>query len=157
MAPLPPLTPAYAGVRMQVLKSSANVRREQLASEIAVLLKVHHPNIVQFLGACTRSEPVVIVSEIMDGGSLEDALRLRRRLPLRRALEIALDCARGLNYLHLANPHAMIHRDLKPSNVMLAGFGTAMGKVRPPALAPRTTIAASAPLLTGSTAPPSQR
>lgn len=115
---------------MQVLKSSANVRREQLASEIAVLLKVHHPNIVQFLGACTRSEPVVIVSEIMDGGSLEDALRLRRRLPLRRALEIALDCARGLNYLHLANPHAMIHRDLKPSNVMLAGLGAAMGKVR---------------------------
>eukprot|EP00892_Ulva_mutabilis_P012550 jgi/Ulvmu1/9668/UM055_0006.1 len=115
-------------VAIKVFKSSANVRREQLASEIAVLLKVHHPNIVQFLGACTRSEPVVVVSEIMDGGSLEDALRLRRRLPLRRALEIALDCARGLNYIHLANPHAMIHRDLKPSNVMLAGSGTAMGK-----------------------------
>ena len=37
--------------------------------------------------------------------------------------------ARGLNFLHLANPHAMIHRDLKPSNIMFAGLGAAMGQV----------------------------
>jgi serine/threonine protein kinase len=108
---------------LQVLKASAAIRREQLASEIAVLLKVHHPNIVQFLGASTQEELLMIVSEMMDGGSLETALQRRRKLPLRRVLEIALDCARGLNFLHLANPHCLIHRDLKPSNIMLAGCG----------------------------------
>lgn len=51
---------------MQVLKPD-HIRREQLASEINSLLKVHHPNIVQFLGACTREEPVMIVSELMEG------------------------------------------------------------------------------------------
>lgn len=52
---------------MQVLKDSAAIRREQLACEISSLLKVHHPNIVQFLGACTREEPLMIVSELMEG------------------------------------------------------------------------------------------
>lgn len=51
----------------QVLKESAAIRREQLACEISSLLKVHHPNIVQFLGACTREEPLMIVSELMEG------------------------------------------------------------------------------------------
>lgn len=55
---------------MQVLKESAAIRREQLASEISSLLKVHHPNIVQFLGACTREEPLMIVSELMEGAHL---------------------------------------------------------------------------------------
>lgn len=64
------------------------------------------------------------------GGSLEQAMHRRRDLPLRRCLEIARECVRGLNYLHLANPHAMIHRDLKPSNIMFAGLGTSMGQVR---------------------------
>jgi serine/threonine protein kinase len=119
-------------ISLQVLKASAAIRREQLASEIAVLLKVHHPNIVQFLGASTQEEPLMIVSEMMDGGSLETALQRRRNLPLRRVLEIALDCARGLNFLHLANPHCLIHRDLKPSNIMLAGSGAAMSQVHSP-------------------------
>ena len=54
-------------MHVQVLKESAAIRREQLACEISSLLKVHHPNIVQFLGACTREEPLMIVSELMEG------------------------------------------------------------------------------------------
>lgn len=54
-------------------------------------------------------------------------------MPLRRCVEIAREVARGLNFLHLANPHAIIHRDLKPSNIMFAGLGAAMGQVRAPA------------------------
>ena len=114
---------------VQVVKASQKLNKEQLAAEVTVLRRIHHPNIVQFLGACTSKKPVTIVSEVMEGGSLADALQARPLPPLRRSLEISLDCARGLNYLHLANPHAIIHRDLKPSNIMLTKAG--MGRVRP--------------------------
>eukprot|EP00892_Ulva_mutabilis_P001692 jgi/Ulvmu1/11523/UM078_0012.1 len=111
-------------VAIKVVKASEQINQQQLAAEVGVLRRIHHPNIVQFLGACTRTEPMTIVSEVMEGGSLADALQLRPQPPLRRVLEIALDCTRGLNYLHLANPHAIIHRDLKPSNIMLTKSGT---------------------------------
>lgn len=110
------------------MKASQKLNQQQLAAEVGVLRRIHHPNIVQFLGACTRKNPVTIVSEVMEGGSLADALHARPQPPLRRALEIALDCARGLNYLHLANPHAIIHRDLKPSNILLASCRSATAK-----------------------------
>ena len=40
---------------------------------------------------------------------------------MRRAVEIALDAARGLAYLHNRKPNPIIHRDLKPGNLMLSG------------------------------------
>eukprot|EP00873_Tetraselmis_striata_P037854 jgi/Tetstr1/458118/TSEL_004286.t1 len=43
------------------------------------------------------------------------------QLPLRRGLEIALDAARGMNYLHTRKPSPIIHRDLKPGNFMIGG------------------------------------
>lgn len=58
---------------------------------------------------------------MQEGGSLADALAAGVKFPLRRALEIALDCVRGLNYLHQESPYVFIHRDLKPSNVMFKG------------------------------------
>ena len=115
-----------APVAVKVLKSSDAIPVEEFAAELAMLLSIHHPNTVQFLGAVTQAEPFMIVTECMEGGSLEAALRGGGRFGLRRALEVALDCARGLAYLHLPTPNEVIHRDLKPSNVMFSGSGTAM-------------------------------
>jgi serine/threonine protein kinase len=58
---------------------------------------------------------------LQEGGSVADALAAGLRFSLRRALEIGIDCVRGLNYLHLENPNVIIHRDLKPSNLMFKG------------------------------------
>lgn len=116
--------------RLQVLKAANQRHRTKIALEVDVLRRLRHPNVVQFLGACTRSNPVTIVSEVLEGGSLGDALQTRPRPPLRRALEIALDCARGLNCLHCASPHPILHRDLKPDNIMLTrshGIGQVCG------------------------------
>lgn len=55
---------------------------------------------LQFLGACTKKEPYILVTELMSGGSLADAFRRPQVFPMRRAVEIALDAARGLAYLH---------------------------------------------------------
>ena len=113
---------------VQVLKGGAALDEEQLATEAIVQRHIHHPNIIQFLGFSVVRGEVAVVGELMDGGSLADALTRHPQPPLRRALEIALDCARGLSYLHLANPHAIIHRDLKPSNIMLASCRSSAAK-----------------------------
>jgi hypothetical protein len=60
---------------------------------------------VQFLGACTKQTPYMLVTELMTGGSLQDAFRLMNfQMPLRRGLEIALDAARGMVR---CGPHAV--------------------------------------------------
>eukprot|EP00892_Ulva_mutabilis_P001689 jgi/Ulvmu1/11520/UM078_0009.1 len=121
-------------VAVKILKRDGAVNEDKLAAEIEVQRHIHHPNIIQFLGVCTRRADVAIVSELMDCGSLADALAHRPQPPLRRVLEIALDCARGLNYLHQANPHAIVHRDLKPANIMLASCRNSTAKTRGDAL-----------------------
>lgn len=62
---------------------------------------MHHPNTVQFLGACTRRQPFMIVTEYMAGGSLADLIRQPENFPsLRRAVVMAMDTARAMTYLH---------------------------------------------------------
>ena len=63
----------------------------------------------------------MMCAELMTGGSLADALRLPREFSVRRALEITVDTARGLAYLHSKKPNCIIHRDLKPGNLMISG------------------------------------
>ena len=108
-------------VAAKVLKASSDIAVNDFRAEIEILQRIHHPNCVQFLGACTQKEPYILVTELMSGGSLADAFRLPQAFPLRRALEIALDAARGLAYLHNRKPTPVIHRDLKPGNLMLSG------------------------------------
>ena len=63
---------------------------------------------------------LLIVSEFMGGGNLEDLMSRRFGISLRRKIQICLDVARGLAYLHGVKPDAIIHRDIKPENVLLA-------------------------------------
>lgn len=108
-------------VAAKILKVSSAIALGDFRSELEVLRKVHHPNAVQFLGACTRQEPYVLVTELMTGGALSDAMRMQRPFTLRRAMEVAIDTARGLAYMHNRKPGAIIHRDLKPGNLMISG------------------------------------
>ncbi|KAK9861467.1 hypothetical protein WJX84_003285 [Apatococcus fuscideae] len=109
-------------VAVKILKISSAIALADFRSELEVMRRVHHPNAVQFLGGCTKQEPYLLVTELMSGGSLADAFRSQRVFALRRALEIAVDCARGLAYLHnKKHPSGVVHRDLKPANLMVAG------------------------------------
>ncbi|TYI31014.1 hypothetical protein ES332_A05G424700v1 [Gossypium tomentosum] len=86
--------------------------------ELALLQKIRHPNVVQFLGAVTQSSPMIIVTEYLPKGDLRAYLKLKGALKLKLAVKFALDIARGMNYLHEHKPEAIIHRDLEPSNIL---------------------------------------
>uniref|UniRef100_A0A7S0VEK4 Protein kinase domain-containing protein n=1 Tax=Polytomella parva TaxID=51329 RepID=A0A7S0VEK4_9CHLO len=108
-------------VAVKVLKEAGSVALGDFRTELNVLQKVHHPHTVQFLGAVTNQKPFMIVTEYMVGGSLYDLFKTGKVPILWRSIQIALDMARGLAYLHSRSPQAVIHRDLKPANLMFGG------------------------------------
>ncbi|XP_051115448.1 integrin-linked protein kinase 1-like [Andrographis paniculata] len=91
--------------------------------ELSLLQKIRHPNVVQFLGAVTQSSPMMIVTEYLPKGDLHEYLKRKGALKPLRALKLAMDIARGMNYLHEHKPEAIIHRDLEPSNILLDSSG----------------------------------
>ncbi|CAI5524707.1 unnamed protein product, partial [Closterium sp. Naga37s-1] len=113
----------------------------EFRQELRILQSLRHPNIVQFLGAVTKSRPRMIVTEYLKV-NLRDVIRKKGALPAHEALRYALDVARGMCYLHAHRPDPVIHRDLTPSNLLrddsghlkVADFGLA--SIRATAAAP---------------------
>lgn len=56
-------------------------------------------------------------------------------MSLRRAVELALDAARGLAYMHNRKPAPIVHRDLKPANLMISGAISVVSVHLPPVAA----------------------
>ncbi|CAL9194998.1 unnamed protein product [Musa hybrid cultivar] len=94
----------------------------EFANEIDLLGRVRHPNIVPLLGYCVHGETRLLVYELMQNGSLETQLHGPSHgsaLTWHLRMKIALDIARGLEYLHEHCNPPVIHRDLKSSNILL--------------------------------------
>ncbi|XP_027331136.1 receptor protein kinase TMK1 [Abrus precatorius] len=96
----------------------------EFKSEIAVLTKVRHRHLVALLGYCLDGNEKLLVYEYMPQGTLSKHLfnwpeEGLEPLEWNRRLTIALDVARGVEYLHGLAHQSFIHRDLKPSNILL--------------------------------------
>ncbi|CAN7033361.1 unnamed protein product [Brassica rapa subsp. trilocularis] len=106
-------------VAIKILKPE-RVNTEMLrefSQEVYIMRKVRHKNVVQFIGACTRSPNLCIVTEFMARGSIYDFLHKQKGVfKLQSLLKVALDVSKGMNYLHQNN---IIHRDLKTANLLM--------------------------------------
>ncbi|XP_051207420.1 receptor protein kinase WSS1 [Lolium perenne] len=98
--------------------------QQEFMAEIDVLTKVRHRHLVGLLGYCTHGYERLLVYEYMSGGTLREHLCDLQRsgftpLTWTQRMTIALDVARGIEYLHGLAQETFIHRDLKPSNILL--------------------------------------
>lgn len=109
-------------VAVKKLDCASQDAEKEFENEVELLHKIQHPNIISFLGCSIEGDARFIVYELMHNGSLETQLHgpshgSALTWPMR--MKIALDAARGLEYLHeYCNP-PVIHRDLKTSNILL--------------------------------------
>lgn len=93
----------------------------EFKTEIELLSRVHHKNLVGLVGFCFEQGEQMLVYEFMPNGTLKESLSGKSGIHLdwKRRLRIALGSARGLAYLHdLADP-PIIHRDVKSTNILL--------------------------------------
>ncbi|KAG6680786.1 hypothetical protein I3842_13G060700 [Carya illinoinensis] len=100
---------------------------KEFLTEIELLSRLHHRNLVSLVGYCDEECEQMLVYEFMSNGTLRDNLSAKAKHPLNFAmrLRIALGSAKGILYLHTdANP-PIFHRDIKASNILLDSKYTA--------------------------------
>ncbi|XP_051119382.1 serine/threonine-protein kinase EDR1 [Andrographis paniculata] len=91
----------------------------QFKCEVEIMLRLRHPNVVLFMGAVIRPPNMSILTEYLPRGSLYKLLhRPNIQIDEKRRIKMALDVAKGMNYLHTSHP-TIVHRDLKTPNLLV--------------------------------------
>ncbi|CAA6667508.1 unnamed protein product [Spirodela intermedia] len=110
-------------VAVKVLSSSSSQGSKEFQSEVLLLSRVHHKNLVCLLGYCEDIQHLSLVYEYMDNGTLRDHLsgdiHNSKLLSWSKRVNIALQAAQGLDYLHNGCRPPIIHRDIKSNNILL--------------------------------------
>lgn len=110
-------------IAVKVLTSNSYQGKREFSNEVTLLSRIHHRNLVQFLGYCQEDGRSMLVYEFMHNGTLKEHLYgpLTREQSINwiKRLEIAEDAAKGIEYLHTGCVPAIIHRDLKSSNILI--------------------------------------
>ncbi|XP_024973314.1 probable LRR receptor-like serine/threonine-protein kinase At1g74360 [Cynara cardunculus var. scolymus] len=84
-----------------------------------------HPNLVTLYGWCLYGSEKLLVYEYMEGGTLEDVIPDRSGFNWKRRIDVAIDVAHALVFLHHECYPAIVHRDVKANNVLLDKNGKA--------------------------------
>ncbi|XP_078437109.1 leucine-rich repeat protein kinase family protein [Wolffia australiana] len=90
-------------------------------TEIEILSRLHHRNLVSLVGFCDEGDEQMLVYEFMPNGTLRDHLSGKWDDPLSFSmrLNIALGSAKGILYLHAEADPPIFHRDVKATNILL--------------------------------------
>jgi serine/threonine protein kinase len=131
-------------VKVEKQKGLISSSQVLASDEIAVLLRVHHRNLVNLIGFCIDKGRHMLVFEFLPNGSLYDRLHQSiLRSPLaalmdsvepgwssnvlswKQRVKIAADVACGLDYLHNDADPPIVHRDVKSQNILLTATDSA--------------------------------
>lgn len=113
--PHPAETVALKVVELDSLKTQR--LQELLRTEIEVLTKLSHPNVIKCFEVFTFGNQCFIVTEVCDGGDLDMFVKKQGYLSEQRAASFIKDVYEGLTYLASMN---VVHRDLKVANVFIS-------------------------------------
>ncbi|KAG5597769.1 hypothetical protein H5410_039001 [Solanum commersonii] len=108
-------------VAVKVLATDSKQGEKEFQTEVMLLGRLHHRNLVNLVGYCAEKGQHMLIYVYMSRGSLASHLYDEKLEPLRWELrvQIALDVARGLEYLHDGAVPPVVHRDIKSSNILL--------------------------------------
>ncbi|PPS14555.1 hypothetical protein GOBAR_AA06016 [Gossypium barbadense] len=110
-------------VAVKVRSDRTQLGADSFINEVHLLSKIRHQNLVCLEGFCYESKKQILVYGYLPGGSLADYLHgpnsQKFSLSWVRRLKIAVDAAKGLDYLHNGSDPRIIHRDVKCSNILL--------------------------------------
>ncbi|CAI9109918.1 OLC1v1009847C2 [Oldenlandia corymbosa var. corymbosa] len=115
------LMPADGVVAVKVLASDSKQGEKEFHTEVSLLARLHHRNLVNLIGYCVDKGQRMLIYEFMSNGSLANLLynEEEKALSWDERLQIALDISHGIEYLHDGAVPPVIHRDLKSANILL--------------------------------------
>lgn len=104
--------------------AAIKVMKGNVSSEINILKKINHSNIIRLSGFCVHEGNTYLVYEFADNGALSDWLHSNKyqssdNLTWKQRVQIAYDVANALNYLHKYTNPPYVHKNLKTSNILL--------------------------------------
>ncbi len=92
---------------------------QRFRRESDALRLIRHRSVVELYDTVEENNNYYIVMELVEGGSLRELVS-QQPLPVRRAVEIGIDVADGLEEAHRLN---IVHRDIKPGNILIGNDG----------------------------------
>jgi len=102
--------------------------RDQFIRELSIMSLCRHPNLVRCYGGQTTKEAeCTIVTELMDDNLFDVLANNSLSFPFAKILYIALNVARGMEFLHSCN---LIHRDLKSNNLLVRNIASTFAEVK---------------------------
>ncbi|XP_047247721.1 serine/threonine-protein kinase DCLK1-like isoform X2 [Girardinichthys multiradiatus] len=99
-----------------ISKDKCKGKEHMIQSEVAILRRVKHPNIVLLIEEMDSHSNLYLVMELVKGGDLFDAITSSNRYTERDASCMLFNLASAIKYLHGLN---IVHRDIKPENLLV--------------------------------------